>query len=82
VAGAVVLALLIAQTVPVEVEAEGAPSCPRSERVTALLAGRTAGAAADTGATPWRLRYRLEQPAAALAGPELAREPGYYNNRS
>ena len=64
-AGAVVVALLFAQTFPVEVEAEGAPSCPRSERVTALLAGR-AGGAVEAGASPWRLRYRLERPAGAL----------------
>ena len=64
--GAVVVALLLAQTVPVEVEAEGAPSCPRPERVTALLAGRPGGAGVDAETRPWRLRYRQERSAGAV----------------
>jgi hypothetical protein len=63
--GAVVIALLFAQTAPVQVDAEGAPSCPRSARVTELLADQ-AGVAAVAGAPPWRLRYRTKQPAGAL----------------
>ena len=64
--GAVVVALLLAQTVPVEVEPEGAPSCPRPERVSALLAGRADPAAVETGSQSWRLRYRQEPSAGAL----------------
>jgi hypothetical protein len=66
VVGAVVVALLVAQTVPVEVEAVAALWCPRPERVTALLADRAGPAAVAPGATPWRLRYRQEQSAGAL----------------
>ncbi len=64
VVGALVAVLLLAQTAPVEVEAEGSPSCPQSDRVTALLADRAA--AAGAGATPWRLRYRTGPSAASL----------------
>jgi hypothetical protein len=66
VVGAVVVALLLAQTVPVEVEPQGAPSCPRPDRVSALLADRAGAAAIETGAAPWRLRYRLQPSAGAL----------------
>jgi hypothetical protein len=66
VVGAVVFALLLAQTVPVRVEAEGTPACPRPERVTALLVDRAGGAGAEDGSSPWRLRYRLEQSAVEL----------------
>jgi hypothetical protein len=66
VVGAVVVALLLAQTVPVEVEGEGAPSCPRPERVTALLAGRPGGAGVDAESAMWRLRYRQERSAGAV----------------
>lgn len=64
--GAFVVALLLGQVVPVEVEAEGAPSCPRPERVMALLAARAGDAAVATAAGAWRLRYRLERPAGAV----------------
>jgi hypothetical protein len=66
VVGAVVVALLLAQTVPVELEVEGAPSCPRPERVSALLADRPAGAGVEADPRAWRLRYRQERSAGAV----------------
>jgi hypothetical protein len=66
VVGALVVGLLFAQAVPVEVYAEGSPSCPRSDRVAALLADRGAAAAVEAAPTPWRLRYRTQPAGGAL----------------